>query len=425
MLIKGTQSYYILCYPNKLVVVIGVKTMIDIFKDNGSGVFRNKSALHIGYVPKRLIARDEQIKSVADLIKPVFTDGYLNNGLLFGKPGVGKTVVARYVLKQLEWKAKVEDINVKHIMISCGQVNTPRRVLIEMLETLEPGSKCKRGMETAEYYSQLWNMINRKKASIVVVLDEIDQLKNIDILYAFSRVRENYNIDPDLSLGVIGISNDIHFKNKLDPRVFSSFTPATILFAPYNADQILKILQDRVGISFKNNALEHSILHLCSALSAQEHGDARLALKLLLTSGEVADSMRSNMVLEEHVRMAHDDMNVNCLLEMIKTLPYQAKITLYSIIEATRDTGTATTGEVTQVYKQVCNSLDFAQTGRSMVSVRITELDTLGFINTSLSNLGRGKTRQISLTEDPFKIMGVLVEDQRFEFVANQERAAL
>ena len=399
--------------------------MMDIFKDNGKGVFRNKSALHIGYVPNRLIARDEQIASVAKLIQPIFTDGYLDNGLLFGKPGAGKTVVAKYVLKQLDWKAMTENVNIKPVVISCAQANTPRRVLIEMLEAIEPEKKCKRGMETAEYYSRLWDMINRKRTSIIAVLDEIDQLHNLDILYTFSRVRENQNIDPDLSLGVIGISNSMHFKSKLDPRIFSSFTPATILFTPYNSEQIRDILQDRVRLAFKNNVLDHSILPLCAALSAQEHGDARLALKLLLTAGEVADSMGSSMVLEEHVRKAHNNMNVNCLLELIKTLPYQAKITLYSVIEATRATGTATTGEVTEMYKRMCEMLDFSQTGRSMVSVRITELNMLGFVNASIYNMGRGKTRRISLTEDPFKIMAALMDDPVFEAAINRKQAAL
>lgn len=388
--------------------------MIDIFENDGTGVFRNKSALHIGYVPDRLIARDNQIISVAKLIQPIFSDGYLDNGLLYGKTGSGKTVVTRYVLKQLDWKARVEKVNIQQVVISCGQANTPRRVLIEVLEALEPNKKCKRGMETAEYYSRLWDMINHKRTSVVVVLDEIDQLNNLDILYAFSRVRENHNIDPELSLGVIGISNSMQFKNKLDPRVFSSFTPTTIIFPPYNSEQLQDILQDRVSLAFKNNVLDHSILPICAALSAHEHGDARLALKLLLSAGEAADARGSRIVREEHVKDAHDGMNVNCLIELIKTLPYQAKITLYSVIKATQTTGTATTGEVMAMYKKVCETLGSDLTGRSMVSVRVSELNMLGFVNASLQNVGRGRTRRISLAEDPLKLTRALMDDPTF-----------
>lgn len=391
--------------------------MIDIFQESETGVFKNKSALHIGYVPNKLISRDEQIMQVAKIVQPIFTDGYFSSGLEFGKTGSGKTVVTRYVLKQLSRKAKKEAINIKSIIISCNQTNTPRRVLIEMLEAIEPEKRCKRGMDTAEYYSQLWDLLNEKELSIILVLDEIDQMRNLDLLYAFSRVKENQNIDSELSIGVIGISNNLHFKNKLDPRILSSFTPSTILFPPYNAVQIKDILQDRVKLAFKHNVLDPSVVPLCAALSAQEHGDARLALKLLLTSGEVADNASSGMLLESHVRAAHENMNLNCLFELVKTLPYQAKITLYSIIESVRTTGTGTvtTGEVTQMYRRVCERLGVGQAGRSTVSVRITELGMLGFINTSAYNIGRGRTRRISLTEDPFKLTRILMEDPIFE----------
>lgn len=391
--------------------------MIDIFQDGGTGVFRNKSALHIGYVPNRLISRDEQIMNVAKVAQPIFTDGYFNNGLVFGKTGSGKTVVTRYVLKQLDWKAKKEDLNIKSIIISCNQANTPRRAIIEMLETIEPEKRCKRGMDTAEYYSRLWDVLNEKELSIILALDEIDQMRNLDLLYTLSRVKENQNIDSELSIGIIGISNNLHFKSKLDPRILSSFTPSTILFPPYNAGQIGDILHDRVKLAFRNDVLGSDVVPLCAALSANEHGDARLALKLLLNAGEVADAMDSGMVLEVHVRAAHENMNLNCLLELIKTLPNQSKITIYSIIEATRATGTetVTTGEVTQMYRRICERLGVSQAGRSMVSVRITELGMLGFVNLSAYNVGRGRTRRISLIEDPSKLTRVLMEDPIFK----------
>ena len=54
-------------------------------------------------------------------------------------------------------------------------------------------------------------------------------------------------------------------------------------------------------MSFKDDVLNNDVIPLCAALAAKEEGDARYALDLLRTSGELADEKASETVFENYV----------------------------------------------------------------------------------------------------------------------------
>ena len=86
-----------------------------------------------------------------------------------------------------------------------------------------------------------------------------------------------------------------HFKftEFLDPRVKSSLGEENMIFPPYNAGELQDILNQRVGIALKTDTIDEDVVPLCSALAAQEHGDARRALDLLRMSAELAERSKS------------------------------------------------------------------------------------------------------------------------------------
>ena len=66
----------------------------------------------------------------------------------------------------------------------------------------------------------------------IVVLDEIDKLRGESILYNLLRARENMDITEGF-ISIIGISNDLTYKERIDPRVISSFGSREYVFPPY------------------------------------------------------------------------------------------------------------------------------------------------------------------------------------------------
>jgi len=84
---------------------------------------------------------------------------------------------------------------------------------------------------------------------------------------------------------LVGISNDLTFKEKLDPRVISSLGEEEIVFTNYDVDQIKKILEERINESFVENSVEEPALNLCPSLAGGQHGYARRAIYLSRVAG--------------------------------------------------------------------------------------------------------------------------------------------
>ena len=113
------------------------------------------------------------------------------------------------------------------------------------------------GLSMGEATDRILEFIQRKKKLyVILVIDEIDSLveKNgDDILYNFTRANERISTEWFISL--IGISNSLTFKDKLDPRVRSSLSEEEMVFNPYTVEQLRRILAERTMLAFNDDAV--------------------------------------------------------------------------------------------------------------------------------------------------------------------------
>mgnify|MGYP006264414231 FL=1 len=118
--------------------------------------------------------------------------------------------------------------------------NTSYKILYEIAEMMGINKEEKKlqvhftGLSLGEATDRILEYIRRKNLRVVLVIDEIDSLvdKNgDDILYNFTRANERISAEQFISL--IGISNSLTFKDKLDPRVRSSLSEEEMVFNPY------------------------------------------------------------------------------------------------------------------------------------------------------------------------------------------------
>jgi cell division control protein 6 len=138
---------------------------------------------------------------------------------------------------------------------------------------------------------------------------------------------------------------------------------------------------------------------------------------LLRVSGEFAERVNADSVKEEHVRTAQMRIELNRVAEVIRTLPTQAKLVLYSIITLHQNGArSATTGEVNRVYETLCRQIDLDVLTKRRITDLIMELDLLGIISTKVVSKGRyGRTKEISLSVPLDETFRVLLEDYRLE----------
>jgi cell division control protein 6 len=221
-------------------------------------------------------------------------------------------------------------------------------------------------------------------------------------------------------VSLIGISNKLYFKEKLDPRSRSSLYETEMVFPPYTSNQLKSILEQRVKLGFSDGAVDESAVNLAAAIAAQDNGDARYALKLILRAGEIVDEEGGGVVSEKHIIAARKSVDEDVSIEAISTLPQHQQIVLYSIANLSMDGGrysklTGNTdnyllsGEVYENY--VRDSRNFKKEPRSARWYReyLRELEMLGLIATVESGKGlRGHTKLIKLVYSPTKVRSII-----------------
>ena len=403
------------------------ETSLGLFKRYlaNNKIFKNREVLRHSYRPQILPHRRPQIDQVASILAPALKNETPSNILIYGKTGTGKTACVRYVGTELENASGHMGTICRVVHLNCEVIDTQYRVLAQisksMIGTDELASDKARihipmtGWPTDQVYQELKNQLESSGGVLIIVLDEIDKLvkkSGDETLYNLTRINTDLRRS---KVSVIGISNDLSFKDFLDPRVLSSLSEEELVFPPYNAPQLCDILQQRADMAFAESALDEGVIPLCAALAAQEHGDARRALDLLRVSGELADRQDSDRVSESHVKMAQAKIETDSMIECIATLPTQSKVVLYSML-LLEQMGQAifTSGEVTRIYKELAPALDLDVLTHRRITDLISELNMLGVINTRVVSRGRyGRTKEMWFDANTSKIWGVILNDPR------------
>ena len=277
------------------------------------------------------------------------------------------------------------------------------------------------GWPTDRVYSTFFEAVDYHERVVVIMLDEIDKLvekSGDDTLYNLSRMNSELS---NSRISIMGISNDLKFTDFLDPRVKSSLGEEEIVFPPYDATQLRDILQHRADVAFKSEALTSDVIPLCAAFAAQEHGDARRALDLLRTAGELAERSQADLIEETHVRQAQDKIELDRVVEVVRTLPTQSKIVLFSIILLEKNgVHNINTGEVFNIYKRLCEEIDADVLTQRRVTDLISELDMLGIVNAVVVSKGRyGRTKEMNLSVPIDETEAVLLSDSRLGDIEN------
>jgi cell division control protein 6 len=408
-------------------------------------IFKAREYLRPTYTPEKLPHRDEQIQQLARILVAPLRGETPSNILIYGKPGTGKTATVKHVAAELEKVSHRAPLRAKVVYLNCEVVNTQYRILANLSDVFLKGLREIKGKEflrevnlplrvprtgwpTDEVYKSFMRALDEEKQLAVIILDEIDRLvrKNGDeILYNLTRMNSELG---KAKVCVVGISNDLHFLEFLDPRVRSSLGEEEIVFKPYRASQLRDILYQRAEMSFVEGVVGEDVIQLCSAHAAREHGDARRALDLLRVSGEIAESRGEERVTVEHVRMAHERIEVDQTIEVIKSLPLQSKLVLYSVVKlAERTTRPIISGNLYEVYQDFCRQLGLDILTRRRVGDLVSELDVLGIINAKIVNKGRyGRTKEITLNVHPLQVQAAVQQDYLFgNLVAENSRFAM
>ena len=400
------------------------KDLFDQYLESES-LFLNREVMRPSFMPDLLPHREKEINDLANVLAPSLRGEAPSNIFIYGKTGTGKTAVVKLLGKELRKKGEQKGKKVNVIYLNCEIIDTHYRLLQNIANQFinewndhVPFT----GWPTDEVYSKLKIMMDKEKSVTIIVLDEVDKLQGDEALYSLTRINSELQ---NARISVIGISNDLKFTEFLDPRVKSSLGEESMIFYPYDAKQLQDILHERVKTALKKGAVDDDVIPLCAALSAQEHGDARRALDLLRVSAELAERTHAPKVTRQHVRQAQNKIELDRITEVVRTLPNQSKLVLYALLMLDRQGKKAgtnqamTTGEVYDLYRELCKKVRYTCLTQRRTADLISELDMLGVVTARVISKGRhGRTTEIQISNTSKDLTEVLNEDEVFKDLA-------
>jgi cell division control protein 6 len=368
--------------------------------ESGKSIIKNRDILHFTYIPNIILHRKSEQEQVTQSLLPILKQSRPSNLLVYGKPGTGKTLVVKKVLSKIQERVEKSNFPIKLIYSNSKNETTLYGLLVSLGRQLDlkQDELPSTGLAISEVFKRLLNKIDEGKLNAIFVIDEIDYLAQLvaktgkDILYQLTRANEQLKQG---SLTMVGISNDLTFKEKLDPRVISSLGEEEIVFTNYNVEQIKKILEERINESFIENSVEEPALNLCAALAGGEHGDARRAIDLLRVSGELAERQQSDKVTIEHVREASLKIEENKEEASLKSYPLHEKLVIIAIMKANG----SSTGEIYSSYKNLCKALGKDELTQRRITQMLSEIELSGIVSGRLIHQGiHGRTKKYKLT---------------------------
>jgi cell division control protein 6 len=387
-----------------------LEEIIQRYNSNTSPIIVNHELLRFDYVPKVLPHRTNQIRAVAGALAPSLRSIRPSNLFLYGKTGTGKTAVLRHVFNRLGAETSEKGLGVRYVYVNCRLAGTEYRVMAELCAAAGVAVPFT-GLSKGELFRRFQTAASRNGGSYVVCLDEVDVLvKDFgdDLLYELTRSGNGVGW-----VSIVGISNDLMFKEQLDPRVLSSLSEEEVVFPPYTATELADILWDRARQALRPGAVDDGVVGLCAALAAAEHGDARRALDLLRVAAEVAEREGCERVEVEHVRRAQQLIERGRVKEVVSSLPLHSRIVLLAVYVCGRKGVDTTSGTLYNTYREFCGLMGVDPLTERRVSTLVSELDMLGIVACDLVSYGRhGRTRKIKPTIPYEEVVEILGRDE-------------
>ena len=342
--------------------------------------------------------RDREIREISAHFAPVLRNDHPVHLALWGKTGTGKTLTTIYFLNLLADMCRKRNIPVRHVQLNLATPQPCFRALNDLACLLNACKRYRKGISLEELMGRIETALADFRGYLILFVDEVDNVRREqDTFLAFLIRRLPQRIPAKLIL--VFASNRLNWMEHLDPRVQSFLKVNELIFEPYDAIDLQRILNIRVEKALRPGAVRPGVIEKIAALSSRDHGDARKAVALLARSASLAEKTGTAVTLKA-VDHAAECIEQDKYITMIRTAPRQLQAALAAAINASRATrGTTTnTGQVYEAYQRYCRRVGLrALAGRAFGDL-LAELDMYAFLHARVQSRGRyGRTREIQI----------------------------
>jgi cell division control protein 6 len=378
-------------------------------------IYRDRDALREDHQPEEIVGRDQELADYQTALQPVINGEQPNNIFLYGKTGVGKTATTRYLLNHLQADVEeYDDISLSVIYLNCDGLTSSYQVATHLVNRIrsERNQISTTGYPLGTVYEKLWTELEDFSSTVLIVLDEVDNIEDDSILYQLPRARDNDNLT-DTKLGLIGISNDFKFREQLSSKVKSSLCEEELHFPAYNANELRSILEQRVDVAFHPDVVTEAVISYCAAIGARDAGDARQSIELLMKGGDIARKEGAETVTEAQVKRGEKLLERSRVAEGITGLTPHGRYILYALVTLHLENDTPVrTRDLRPRYTSICQAAGGDPLVPRRMRDHLGDLTMLGIADVIERNEGRrgGKYREYTLKTDLETVLEALEE---------------
>lgn len=349
-------------------------------------IVTNPRIFSFDYTPERFVHRDEEMKTMARMFRPLLEDGAAVNAIIGGRVGTGKTLLSRKFSEEITEAGEEFGRNLNCVLVNARLKKSDPMILHSIVSHYQPHFP-DRGYSFPEMLEILRKDLRKRKESLIVFLDEADAILNKDseMIYTLTRFNEERKDDTTISLVLVSTHPDL--ESLMDEGSRDTFKGNTIFLKKYNGEQLLDIMQERIEKGLKPGSLSQDVAALIADGAATD-GSARTAIEVMERAGRKAESEGKDEIEAEDVRTAKGKVTV--LDHKLYDLDIQHLVLLQAISRSLKKKAYTHTGSIAQNYEIICEELDLKKKGHTRLWEMIKELDSTGIICTKRSGQGVG-----------------------------------
>lgn len=360
-------------------------------------VFRNPNCLSPDHIPDELKYRDDEMDKILSEIVFQLDDKIGSNLLVSGPTGTGKTHSLKKICDDVNQYLEKEDMDGKIVYINVKKKSVYDIFIMLNQEFMDYPSK---GHSFSRVVTNFAEHLLDSNENLILILDEVDKVKDTarsksdpidNIFYHTSRLGEYVN--DMVNIMTILVTNHPRITDKVNDYSLSSFQPFHIPFSPYNADQIDKIISDRVEQAFLSDVVKERAIGWLSATISSGRADMRYGLTALKYAGKkVVNDGKENVTigdLQEAIKKIEYD-EVKSTINGLNKVQFAA---LVSLIIKDKEGNQGVDSELLyQKFSKICKSLGTEPRAYAYVRKFIMpKLETQGLITSRVKGLGRGR----------------------------------